>query len=277
MEKSRLKTGMACPTADRCLLPPLFSDPRARAPRSIGAQIGSAAVPGHSAYVTYMTDFSRIWREATNTSAGWSIARTPKGLTMPNWAKWGSLRYASNAAFTFLLRAQQLPAGNAVRRCVRSGWGASGAGSRLRAAALARASSRSNLTRLLLPWWPPPLPACLQDRTAFIAFAKRNLDYCLGSTGRSFVVGVGTNPPRNVSSCCCAAAAGTSALRACCRHCHAAATPLRGNTRPPAPCPPRLQPHHASASCPVTGTCGWSFFDSPTPNTNVCTNCCRCC
>lgn len=31
-----------------------------------------------------------------------------------------------------------------------------------------------------------------------------------------------------------------------------------------------LQPHHASASCPLTGTCDWSFFENgEIPNTNV--------
>lgn len=33
------------------------------------------------------------------------------------------------------------------------------------------------------------------DATAYQTFAKNQIGYALGDTGRSFVVGVGTNPP----------------------------------------------------------------------------------
>ena len=35
----------------------------------------------------------------------------------------------------------------------------------------------------------------MQHRKQLVAFAKSQIDYCLGSSGRSFVVGFGTNPP----------------------------------------------------------------------------------
>ena len=40
--------------------------------------------------------------------------------------------------------------------------------------------------------------ACLQNRAAAIALAKSQVDYALGSAGRSYVVGWGTNPPLRV-------------------------------------------------------------------------------
>ena len=88
----------------------------------------------------------------------------------------------------------------------------------------ARASASANLPsspRLLTAHATAPL----QDRANLIALAKPQIDYALGSTGRSYLSGWGTNGPRN--------------------------------------------PHHAAASCPVDGTCGWSVFNAVTDNANV--------
>lgn len=113
--------------------------------RSIGRELGAANVPGHSEYVAFMADFAHIWVNATGS---WGIVKTPLGMRYPNWSKWGNLRYSSNAAFTMLLRAQQLAPGS--------------------------------------------------KRTSLVTAAKETIDYALGSTGRSFVVGWGFNPPLRV-------------------------------------------------------------------------------
>lgn len=39
-----------------------------------------------------------------------------------------------------------------------------------------------------------------QDRAALVKFARVQVDYAMGATGRSFIVGFGRNPPRRVSS-----------------------------------------------------------------------------
>ncbi|KDD72847.1 glycosyl hydrolase [Helicosporidium sp. ATCC 50920] len=73
------------------------------------------------------------------------IKTTPKGLAVAPLGGWGTLRYALNAAFAFVLDAKY-----------------------------ATDSER---------------------RAESLAFAKKQLDYALGSSGRSFVVGYGTRPP----------------------------------------------------------------------------------
>lgn len=50
------------------------------------------------------------------------------------------------------------------------------------------------------PPLPAPAPCILQVRAAAIDFAGSQVDYMLGSSGRSFVVGWGTNPPLRVSA-----------------------------------------------------------------------------
>ena len=136
---------------------------------------------------------------------------------------------------------------------------------------------------------------CLpQNRVAAIALAKSQVDYALGSAGRSYVVGWGTNPPlrvglpvrrllplrldllpgcrwlsggsRNSSSADgLAAAGGCGPLGAVC-----GSTGLLSVATSP-PVLPVPQCHHAGASCPDRpAPCGWDQFDAPTPNPQVC-------
>ncbi|EFN55441.1 hypothetical protein CHLNCDRAFT_133737 [Chlorella variabilis] len=110
---------------------------------NVGSSIGASAVPGRAEYASFFSDFSQIWVQATGS---WGIVKTPKGLRLANWSKWGNLRYAANVAFTVLLRANQLPAG-------------------------------------------------APERASLLAFARSQVDYAMGSAGRSYVVGWGVNPP----------------------------------------------------------------------------------
>ncbi|KAI3425705.1 hypothetical protein D9Q98_007681 [Chlorella vulgaris] len=110
---------------------------------NVGADIGAAAVPGHSEYLTFFADFGEVWQQA---SGSWGIVKTAKGLRLANWSKWGNLRYAANVAFTMLVRAGALP-------------------------------------------------AATEERAALLALARSQVDYALGSAGRSYVVGWGLNPP----------------------------------------------------------------------------------
>lgn len=71
-----------CRTTDApCSPGPLLSA------RSVGAQIGAAAVPGHSQYLQFAKDTADIWVKA---SGAWSIRATPGGLRLATWSKVGA-------------------------------------------------------------------------------------------------------------------------------------------------------------------------------------------
>ncbi|PSC67746.1 endo-beta-1,4-glucanase 1 [Micractinium conductrix] len=79
----------------------------------IARQAGTAAVPGHAEYADfYATTFMRSHMDADGT---WGITRTPLGMSRPDWSSWGNLGYSTSVAFMALLRARQLPAGDATR------------------------------------------------------------------------------------------------------------------------------------------------------------------
>ena len=111
-----------------------------------------------------------------------------------NLAQWGNLRYAANVAFTMLLRAQTLPPGSRVRHLFAQRWQQpffAGMGS-CRCGHTSHEQPRASLFVLPAVCFHP------QDRIALVKFARVQVDYCMGATGRSFIVGFGRNPPRRV-------------------------------------------------------------------------------
>lgn len=193
----------------------------------------------------------------------WGIVSTPGGMRYFDWSGgWGNLRYSCNAAFLALLWAAQQPAGQ-VR------------GTRRSARPLPPPPPPA-----ISPPPPPPRaarPCVPQVRSDALAFGRLQVDYALGRSGRSYVVGFGTNPPTHVGrprgAVCMPGGTGwhgapqrllagggseAAAARACLRH---RSLPL----------PPSLaQAHHCAASCPdMPAPCGWDQFSAAGPNPKV--------
>lgn len=103
-------------------------------------------VPGIQTYASWLQDtFLRAWLVA---DGFWSIIRTPKGLTMPSWSKWGNLRYANTAGMVVAMHARTNP--NATEKAME------------------------------------------------LEFARSQIDYALGSSGRSYVTGFDPEFPLRV-------------------------------------------------------------------------------
>lgn len=158
----------------------------------------------------------------------WGIVSTPKGMRRASWSQWGNLRHSTNVAFFVLLYAKELPkgtpvGGRAALRCFYHWHGHRLRGSSIGDADVCCADWESSLAcscvPARLPPPPPPfsqlpqrlihtlvadaatrLPSLLplQFRAACVKLAKSQVDYALGSAGRSFVVGWGTKPPLRV-------------------------------------------------------------------------------
>ncbi len=109
----------------------------------VGTQLLLARITGKSLYKESMERNLDYWTVGYN---GEKVRYTPKGLAWLD--QWGSLRYATTAAF---------------------------------------------VADVYADW-----SGCTPEKVrTYKDFAKKQVDYCLGDTGRSFVVGFGTTPPEH--------------------------------------------------------------------------------
>jgi hypothetical protein len=117
--------------------------------------------------------------------------------------QWGNNAYACNTAFVALLRARQLPPGNAVSACARSAplWSHAplGFGKLELAAQQCRLGVSHTVARPCTASLHLLHPPHLQTRVAAYRMAKTQIDYMMGGAGRSYIVGWGLNPPLRVS------------------------------------------------------------------------------